>query len=700
MNPIRKVVTMLQALQKRVTAEGEKEKDLYDKFMCYCKTGGGDLSQSVSAAQTKVPSVSSSIEANEQKLTQTKADLKDGQTDRSAAKEAMVEATALREKEAASFSKEKAEYDANIAAISKAVAALEKGMAGGFLQTGEAEVLRRLAVNKQDMLDVDRQELLAFLSGAQGSSYSPSSGEVTGILKEIGDTMSKNLADITAEEGSAIQTYKELMSAKTKEVGALTASIETKTKQIGELGVEIVQMKEDLTDTEAALAQDQEFLANLEKSCASKTSEWEERSKTRTDELVALAETIKVLNDDEALDLFKKTLPSAGSASFVQFSSSLANVRAKAVEVIRRAHFDASPHDRAGLDFLVVALTGKRALAKGGFDKVIQMIDNMIVVLKKEQSDDDDKKEYCGLQLDQVDDKKKAIERTLEQTENGIATATEAMATLKEEIKALEVGIKELDKSVVSATDQRKAENAEYKELMAADTSAKELLQFAKNRLNKFYNPKLYNPPPRRELSEQDRISVNYGGEAPPTPAPGGIAGTGIGLVQISAHTQNKDAPPPPPETWGGYGKKSEESAGVIAMIDLLIKDLDKELTEAQTEEKNAQADYETMMRESAAKRSTDSKSLSEKVSASANTEEELQTLKEDKTAAGRELMATSRYIASLHTECDWLLQYHDVRKEARAGEVESLTRAKAVLSGADFAMVQTRAHGFLGRPA
>merc|ERR1719211_981431 len=104
-------------------------------------------------------------------------------------------------------------------------------------------------------------------------------------------------------------------------------------------------------------------------------------------------------------------------------------------------------------------------------------------------------------------------------------------------------------------------------------------------------------------------------------------------------------------------------------------------MTEAGTEEKDAQADYETMMKESAAKRSEDSKSLSGKVSALANTEGELESLKESKSSTGRELMATMSFISSLHAECDWLIQYHDVRKEARAGEIDSLTKAKAVLS-------------------
>merc|ERR1719146_315913 len=100
--------------------------------------------------------------------------------------------------------------------------------------------------------------------------------------------------------------------------------------------------------------------------------------------------------------------------------------------------------------------------------------------------------------------------------------------TLTEEIKALQEGIVALDKSVAEATVQRKDENEDYTELMASNTAAKELIEFAKNRMNKFYNPKLYKPPPKRELSEEERITLNMGGTMEPTPAPGGIAGTGV----------------------------------------------------------------------------------------------------------------------------------------------------------------------------
>merc|ERR1719504_305289 len=118
-NPIRKVVNMLQAMKGKVEAEGEKEKELFEKFMCYCKNGDEALAKSISEAETKVPQVTSDIEEAEAQVKQLKEDLKSHQTDRAAAKAAMAEATTIRGKEAATFAAEKSEFDANIAAVAK-----------------------------------------------------------------------------------------------------------------------------------------------------------------------------------------------------------------------------------------------------------------------------------------------------------------------------------------------------------------------------------------------------------------------------------------------------------------------------------------------------------------------------------------------------------------------------------------------------
>merc|ERR1719313_429110 len=653
---------------------------MFDKYMCYCKTSGGDLQASINSATTKVPQLESDIKEGEAKKAQLDEDIKQHQVDRSAAKAAMAEATTLREKEAAAYAKEAAKDAANIAAVAKATTAIEKGMGGAFLQTGAANILRKIAEKRQE------QELVSFLSGSE--SYAPASGEIVGILKTMHDEMAKDIADQDAAEAAAISAYDSLMAAKTKEVNALTKALEEKMTRVGELAVEIVQMKNDLGDTAAALAQDKEFLADMKKNCDKKSAEWETIVKTRNEELLALADTIKVLNDDDALELFKKTLP--GAASFVQVEESSTSARVRALSAIRAVQKLDRPH----MDFIALAIQGRKI----GFDKVIKMIDEMVVTLKTEQNDDDHKKEYCAKQFDQADDKKKSLERAVSDLETAIADAKDGIATTTDEIKALEKSIKALDKAVAEATEQRKEENEDFQSLMASDSAAKELLGFAKNRLNKFYNPALYKPPPKRELTDEDRATLAAGGTLAPTEAPGGIAGTGVTvLADVSAHGVAK--PPPPPEAPGAFKKKTEESNGVIAMIDLLVKDLDKEMTTAKAEEKDSQGDYEQMMKDSADKRADDSKSLENAEATLADMQAQLEKDTEAKASTGKELAATVQYIQSLHNECDWLLQYFDVRKEARTSEIDALGKAKAVLSGADYSLVQTSTAHLRGRP-
>merc|ERR1719269_549573 len=318
-NPIRRVVTMLQSMQKKVAAEGEKEEELFEKFMCYCKNGKGALEGSIAQAKQTNDQLKSSIEETDATLKQMKADLKTAQTDRAEAKAAVAKATALREKEASAYATESSELKTNIAATKKATTAIETGMGGAFLQTSAASVLKKLSIT-MDISSMDRELITSFLTQGQGeaSGYVPASGQITGILKQMTDTMEASLATATSEEKTAIKDFDSLVSAKTKEINALTKQIESKTSRIGELGVELVTLKEDLDDTTKSLIEDKAFLKDMEKSCKTKEDEWAARQKLRAEELVAIADTIKILNDDDALELFKKTLP---STSLLQLKS-------------------------------------------------------------------------------------------------------------------------------------------------------------------------------------------------------------------------------------------------------------------------------------------------------------------------------------------------------------------------------------------
>merc|ERR1719390_319632 len=169
---------------------------------------------------------------------------------------------------------------------------------------------------------------------------------------QMTDTMNKDLAEASAAEEAAIKAYNELMAAKEKEVNALTKAIEEKMVRLGKLQVEIVEMKEDLDDTGKGLLEDKKFLADLKKNCATKGDEHAANMKLRSEELLALADTIKILNDDDALELFKKTLP-ASAASLMQLQVTAADQRQQALAAIRA-------NRRPELNFIALALQGKK----------------------------------------------------------------------------------------------------------------------------------------------------------------------------------------------------------------------------------------------------------------------------------------------------------------------------------------------------
>merc|ERR1712156_69951 len=215
--------------------------------------------------------------------------------------------------EAAAFAKLQEDSETNLGALAKAIPAVERGMKGSFLQTSAASMLRQYTMEKAVLPDETRQELLAFLSGKGSEEYDPQSGQIVGILKQMEEEMDKALADARVAEEESIKSYDALMEAKTKEVDALTAQIEKEQTRVGDLGIEIASMENDLEDTQQSLGEDQKFIEELEKNCKKKKKSGLGFKKLRQEELVALSDTIKILNDDDALELFKKTLPSAAS---------------------------------------------------------------------------------------------------------------------------------------------------------------------------------------------------------------------------------------------------------------------------------------------------------------------------------------------------------------------------------------------------
>ena len=251
----------------------------------------------------------------------------------------------------------------------------------------------------------------------------------------------------------------------------------------GNLAVEVESLKNDVADTQRSLAADQELAAKLAESCSSQSSEWEERQKSRAEELLAIHDTIKLLNDDDALELFKATLP---SPSLMQVQRSTAVLAKKALDVLRRSP-TAPQNSASNLKLIALALSGKSV----DFTKVISMIEEMVVLLKAEQGDDDSKKAYCLENFDKTEDEAKALAKTIVGHKDAIQEFQEQLSNTDDRIAVVQKSIAELDDSVTKATEIRRNQHAEFVTLTANNAAATELLKLAVNRLNKFYAPQV-----------------------------------------------------------------------------------------------------------------------------------------------------------------------------------------------------------------
>merc|ERR1719262_1756996 len=233
---------------------------------------------------------------------------------------------------------------------------------------------------------------------------------------------------------------------------------------------------------------------------------------------------------------------------------------------------------------------------------------------------------------------------------------TASSASLAEEIKTLNAEVGALDKAVAEATEQRKEEHGDFLTFQTENNAAVQLIEKAKNHLFKFYRPNLHKEAPKRELTDEEKILAASGrSDMIATDAPQMIAGTTQTVfIQTNAHVR-KAAPPPPPDTWGAYQKKDGKSNGVIALMDMLVKELEGDMTEAEHDEETGQKDYERLMADSQASREQNVESITDKEAAKADMDVNVEQSKTKEDSQQTALSNVKQYILTLHGQCDFL---------------------------------------------
>merc|ERR1719281_2022695 len=382
------------------------------------------------------------------------------------------------------------------------------------------------------------------------------------------------------------------------------------------------------------MAADQEFLLKLKKDCAIADKEYAARQKVRGDEIVALGEALKILTDDDARDLFGRSM------SFLQTkSTSSTQSRVQAENQARtQAVTRLLETAKRTKNFQLATLAVSMQLDK--FTKVKEAMDKFMEELKKQQKDEYELNEYCKKELDTNEDTTKVKEQEKEDLEDALAETENSIKKLTSEIESLQKEVAEMKVSLKRAGEDRKAENQEFQAAVADQRAVVNILNKVNARLKMFYEKK--------------------------------------GFVQTGVDTE------PPPKPKNNY-EKSGGAGGVMQLIQMIIEDAGREEQELVMTEQDAQEAYATLVTETNSCMAACEKSIMEKEEAlSADNGDKAET-EAAISAVTQELQSLKDLNIGLHQDCDFLMENFEIRQTARKEEMDAIVEAKAILSSADF---------------
>jgi len=626
--PVNRVINLLKDMQKTLEKEKDEDQEVYDKLACWCKTNDSEKTKAIETAEQRITQLTSAIQeyaARSSELTQT---IKQTREDLAGNKQALAAATAQRRKESSSFTSEEKDAIQAVSALKGAITVLKRH--NSLSQASLIEV-QKLMNKYPNLLPAQRRQLSGFLQQPNVQSYSNQSGEIFGMLEQMLENFQANLSENQKEELAAQETYNLLRAAKEDEIKAGKERLDTKLSELADVNNKNSDAKEDLEDTQNALSSDQKFLMDLKKRCKSADEEFAERSKTRQDELLAVADTITILTNDQAHEKLGQSL------SFVEIGQKAGDLkrRAAAAKVLRAAGKD---HP----ELMALAVSAKL----DAFVKVKKAIDDMITQLKKEGEDEIVHRDWCNTEFNENEDQTAKANRNKEEFESLIEDLSSQMETLTKEIHTLQAEIAEAHVQTQRAAEDRQEENKEFQTTIVDQRDTQEILKQAINRLQQFYDKKA------TELVQTKQ-------------EPGAAA-------------------PPPPEGFKEY-KKNKGASGVLGMIQEIVNDSKMIVQEATKGEQDAQTAYEEFIADTTKAIAQRQRSITNKTSSRAQAEQDKASADGSLRGTMKELENLNSYNGELHKSCDFTIKNFDIRQTARDQEVEALQQAKSILSGADF---------------
>merc|ERR1719326_99992 len=341
--PVMKIVRMLQDMKAQLEKEKADDEAVFESLDCWCKNNEAEKTKAIEVGNAKVADLKASmgefaakIEELREGLASTKEKLRKDQ-------KALDTATAIRMKEVKAFQGEETDLLASIQSCQQALVVLGKHNPS-FTQlrvvAKNLEAMKTMQLAK-DVLSRDKLAVLkAFVQEAQeGSrlrripgfqSYTPQSGQIFGILKQMQEEFEASLSQSQKDEAKAKEDFASLKTAKEAELDAGRKQQAQLEQDDAEFREKNAQAYEEYNDTLEQLEIDETFLRNLKKKCSASDAEFEKRMKDRMEEIQAVEETIAILNSDDSFEAMGKTVN-----SFVQLATRKQTRQLRAAKVLR-----------------------------------------------------------------------------------------------------------------------------------------------------------------------------------------------------------------------------------------------------------------------------------------------------------------------------------------------------------------------------
>jgi len=641
--PIDKVITMIGDLETKIIGEGEAAHKTYAEFAEWCEDTSKNVMYEIKTGKSNVASLNAAIAKEAANIDSQTARIEELASAIATDEADLKAATEIRNKEAADFAAKQKDLLETIDTLERAIGIIEKEMHGGasmmqLKNAGSVVQALQAMVQAQSLSSADGSKLTALLQSVHGSEeedagapdpavYENQSGGVLDVLNDLLEKAQGELDDARKTETTDINNYQLLKQSLTDEIAFGNKEKDEAAKSKSESAEAKATAEGDLSVTSKDLAGDVKDLAGLHHNCMTKAEEYEAETKSRAEELKALATAKKIIKE------------ATGSAfeqeSFLQVSKLSSRADLANFEVVRMVRDLAKKEQSAALAQLASRVASTVRFSNGNqadiFAKVKGLIGDMIAKLEAEAEADATEKAFCDKELAETNQKKDDKNAEIEKLTAKIQAQSSRSAILKDEVAALQGELAALSKSQAEM-DKIRAEEKALFETSSADTEkALEGVKTALKVLNEYY-------------AKADK-----------------------------AHNAADGA-----------------STGIIGLLEVCESDFSKSLTEMTAAEEQSQAEYDAETKENEIIKVTKDQDVKYKTKEANGLDKSVAELSSDRSGVETELAAVMDYLKQLTGRCVAKAETYAERSARRAAEIAGLKEALATLEN-ETALIQKK---------